>query len=220
MTGWLASVFWLAARTSRRKPVHGRTSIRYGPSMIIYDRPDELRTRVFGERTIYDNPWVRLTLVDIEPPDGKRFEHHVVRLGRVALAAVRNDADEVLMMWRHRFVDDSWGWELPGGYIIPGEDGATAAAREVREETGWRPGSLDLLACFQPMGGMVHSPHEIYTGRGAELVGEPTDAEEAARIEWVPMSTVFDLIRRGEVLGSGSLVGLLYLLADPAARTT
>jgi len=32
-----------------------------------HDRPDELRTKVYGERVVYDNPWVRLTLVDIEP---------------------------------------------------------------------------------------------------------------------------------------------------------
>lgn len=44
-------------------------------------------------------------------------------------------------------------------------------------------------------------------------MGEPTDLEEAARIEWIPMSEVFGLISRGEVLGSGSLVGLLYELA-------
>jgi 8-oxo-dGDP phosphatase len=52
--------------------------------------PEELRTKVFGERTIYDNPWVRLTLVDIEPPDGRRFEYHAVRLQRVAVALVLN----------------------------------------------------------------------------------------------------------------------------------
>ena len=104
--------------------------------MSTDERPDELRTKVFGERTIYDNPWVRLTLVDIEPPDGNRFEYHVVRLQRVAVALVLNEANEVLMMWRHRFVDDSWGCELPGGIVDKDEDGAAAAAREVREETG------------------------------------------------------------------------------------
>jgi hypothetical protein len=49
---------------------------------------------------IHDNPWVRLTLVDIEPPDGRRFEYHVVRLQRIAVALALNEADEVLMMWR------------------------------------------------------------------------------------------------------------------------
>lgn len=179
-------------------------------------RPDELRTKVFGERVVYDNPWVRLTLVDVETPDGHRFEHHVVRLQRVAIAAVLNAADEVLMLWRHRFVDDSWGWELPGGIVDEGEDGVVAAAREAEEETGWRPGPLTHLVTFQPMVGMVDTPHEVYIGRGATHIGEPTDREEAGRVGWIPMSAILGLIDKGEVLGSGSLVGLLHILASRA----
>jgi hypothetical protein len=43
------------------------------------------RWKIHGERTVYDNRWVQLVLVDVEPPDGSRFEHHVVRLQRVAI---------------------------------------------------------------------------------------------------------------------------------------
>lgn len=169
---------------------------------------------MFGERMIYDNPWVRLVEVDIEPPDGNRFWHHVVRLQRVALAIVLDDADQVLMMRRHRFVTDAFGWELPGGIIDAGEDGPATAAREALEETGWRPiGPMRLLTEFQPMPGMVDTPHEVYLARGAEYVGEPTDGEEAARVDWLPLDRVRELIARSEVEGSGSLVGLLYLLA-------
>ncbi|WP_432509152.1 NUDIX domain-containing protein [Kineococcus auxinigenes] len=92
-----------------------------------------------------------------------------------------------------------------------------AAAREVLEETGWRPGPMEHLLTFQPMIGMVDSPHELYVAQGAEHVGDPTDTEEAARIEWIPRSSVLDLINKGEVLGSGSLVALLHLLASRKA---
>ena len=183
--------------------------------MGLEDDAQAPRTNVYGERLIYDNQWVRLTLMDIEPPDGRRFEHHVVRLSRVVVAAVVNDREEVLLMWRHRFAVDEWGWELPGGIAELDEDPAVTAGREFEEETGWRPiGPMRHLVSFQPMPGMVDTPHEVWTAEGAEKVGEPTDVEEAASIEWVPLAKIPDMVKRGEIAGSGPLVGLLTLLME------
>lgn len=178
-------------------------------------KDEALRTKIYGERAIYDNQWVRLVLVDVEPPNGQRFEHHVVRLARVVAAAVINEDDEVLLMWRHRFAVDEWGWELPGGIASPDEDSRATAAREFEEETGWRPtGAMRHLASFQPMPGMVDTPHEVWTAEGAEKVGEPSDAEEAAIVEWIPLANIPEMVKRGEIAGSGPLVGLLTLLLE------
>jgi 8-oxo-dGTP pyrophosphatase MutT (NUDIX family) len=133
------------------------------------------------------------------------------------LTVVLDEHDRVLMLWRHRFATDEWGWELPGGIANADEDPARTAAREVEEETGWRPTKPDHLVSFQPMPGMVDTPHSVYLARGAVRVGSPTDLEEASRIEWVPLASVLDLVSKGELLGSGSLVGLLFLLATRAA---
>lgn len=181
------------------------------------ERSESLATKVFGERAVYENRWVRLVLVDVQPPDGRRFEHHVVRLQRVAAAVVLDGQDRVLMLWRHRFVDDSWGWELPGGIVDAGEDPTLAAAREVEEETGWRPGPMTRLLSFQPMVGMVDTPHDVYLAESAERFGDPTDREEAGRVDWVPLSSVLGLVNKGEVNGAGSIAGLLHVLATRAA---
>ena len=171
--------------------------------------------RTHGERIIYQNRWVRLSLIDVEPPGAERFEHHVVRLSRVAVAAILNEERQVLMMWRYRFLPGRFGWELPGGIVEDAEGAAEAAARETEEETGWRPvAPLHHLLTFQPMVGMVDSPHELFIGRGAVKVSDPpVDAEEAARIAWIPLSLVPELIERDELLGAGTLVALLHLLA-------
>jgi 8-oxo-dGTP pyrophosphatase MutT (NUDIX family) len=87
--------------------------------------------------------------------------------------------------------------------------------REVVEETGWRPVDVEHLISFQPMPGMVDTPHKVYLARSALQVGEPTDREEAARVDWLPIDTVAELAMKGALLGSGSLVGLLFLLARP-----
>lgn len=179
--------------------------------------PEELKWKIHGERSVYDNRWVKVKLVDVEPPDGSRFEHHVVKLDHVAVALLVNDHEEVLTLWRYRFAVDQWGYELIGGLVEPGEEPGATAAREAEEETGWRPvGEPEHIGTFQPLPGIIDAPVDAYLWRVAEKVGEPTDGEEAARIEWIPVDRVLDLVRRGEVLGSGAIVPLLYYLASRA----
>lgn len=179
------------------------------------DNPDAPAWKIHGQRTLYDNRWVRLDQVDIEPPGGRRWWHHVVRLRPIAAAIVLDSHDRVLMLYRHRFVPDRFGWELPGGVIDDGELGAETAAREAEEETGWRPdGPMERLCVFEPMPGMVDARHEVYLSHTARRVGEPTDPEEAGRIAWIPLMEIPSMVSRGNIAGGASLVGLLFLLAS------
>ncbi|MET8297880.1 NUDIX domain-containing protein [Streptomyces sp. NPDC005180] len=193
---------------------YDRSSYRVvGPSGV--PTPDEMEPwKIHGSRHVYENRWVNLDLVDVEPPGVERFEHHVVRLFRVAITAVVDDQDRVLMLWRYRFVPEQWGWELPGGIVDAGEDAAVTAARETEEETGWRPAAVEHVVTYQPMIGMVDSPHEIFVARGATKVGEPTDAEEAGQVAWIPLDEIPGLMAEGKLMGSGTLVALLHLLAS------
>ena len=174
--------------------------------------------KTHGERQIYTNKWVNLCLVDVQQPDGRRWEYHVVRLRHLAVAAVVNDRQEVLMMWRHRFITDSWAWELPMGLVEEGETPEEAAAREVLEETGWRPGPIKPLIYAEPANGITDSQHHVFRTDGATYDGPPTEKNESDRIEWIPLSEVRGMIDRREIVSSGSLVGLLYLLMDEAIR--
>ncbi len=191
--------------------VNART---YPTLLVVAEQRGSWRT--FGERTVYDNRWVRLSLVDVEAPNGQRWDYHVVHLARIAVALILNeDTDEVLMLWRYRFATDQWGYELLGGLVDEGEESAATAAREAAEESGWAPvGTPEKLISFEPLPGNVTAPMDVYLWRDFERVGEPTDAEEAGRVEWVPLARVTELAARGELLGSGTLVALLYFLAS------
>jgi 8-oxo-dGTP pyrophosphatase MutT (NUDIX family) len=120
--------------------------------------------------------------------------------------------NRVLLLWRHRFVQDRWGWELPGGLIDEGEEPIEAAARELEEETGYRAGRLDHLITFQPMVGMVDSEHVVFVGRDAEKIGDATEVNEVERMEWVPLTAVSGLIADGQIWNSGTLIALMRVL--------
>jgi len=173
----------------------------------------QTRWRVHGERQVYGSRWVEVSLADVELPDGERFEHHVVRMPLAAIAVVLDDSERVLMIWRHRFISDRWGWELPAGLVEPGEDPAETAAREVEEETGWRPREMVAAVTFQPMVGMVDSRHAVFISHGADHVGGEIDPTEAAEVDWLPLDGMLARIDSGEIWTAGSIIGLLYALA-------
>ncbi len=171
-----------------------------------------MRWRTHGERPLYESDWIRLTLVDVELPDGQRFEHHVVRSTADAASLVVHDPDRgVLLLWRHRFVTDTWGWEVPAGRVDPGETPSAAAVRETLEETGWRPRGVHPVGSFHPTNGLSDQLFHVFTAEGAEHVGE-ADPNEAARVEWVPVAELRAAIARGEVLDGFSLTSLLWAL--------
>jgi 8-oxo-dGDP phosphatase len=173
-----------------------------------------VRWTVHGERRVYDNqPWLSLWLADVELPDGERIAHEVVRRRPAALAVVLDGQGNVLLMWRHRFITDSWAWEVPAGIVEDGEDPRDCAAREVREETGYRVDDLRELLTLQPQSGICDARHHAYLATGAVREGEPTERNESDRIEWVPLAGVVGMVGRGEIASASTAAALLYALA-------
>jgi 8-oxo-dGDP phosphatase len=171
-----------------------------------------MQWKIHGERPIYSSQWVNVHLIDVELPDGRRFEHHAVRMHPVAAAVIIDEHDRVLLMWRHRFITGTWGWEIPMGIVEDGETPAQTAAREAEEETGWRPGPLTLLISYEPSNGISDSRHHLFRADDATYQSTPIDATESDRIEWIPLSDIQQLIANGELCDGPTLVGLLHVL--------
>ncbi|MFE2290586.1 hypothetical protein [Streptomyces sp. NPDC059452] len=88
--------------------------------------------------------------------------------------------------------------------------------RLVLEETGWRPGPIRPLIYAEPANGITDSQHHLFRADSATYQGPPTEKNESDRIEWIPLTTIRDMINRRDIVSSGTLVGLLYILMDEA----
>jgi 8-oxo-dGDP phosphatase len=103
-------------------------------------------------------------------------------------------------------------WWITGGC----EDPAIAAAREVLEETGWRPRRLEYVLSCQPVIGNADYPQDLYLAHGADHVGKP-GVDEAAEVRWVPLDEAFVMITRGDILGAITIIGVQQALLRQAA---
>jgi 8-oxo-dGTP pyrophosphatase MutT (NUDIX family) len=155
-----------------------------------------------------ENRHIRLSTVDVGLPDGSSFTQYVVRMPRCAMTVMLDDLNNVLLMYRHRFIVDRWVWELPGGYVDEAEDITAAAAREAEEETGWRPRSMEHLVAFQPSIGSIDQPQVVYLSRGADRTDTTPDVNEAEAVRWVSLAVAMTMIDRGEIVGAATVVGI------------
>lgn len=172
-----------------------------------------MQWQVHGTRQAYRSEWVEVWLDDVELPDSRRIEHHVLKFPRASVTVVVVDHDDrILLTWRHRYITDTWGWEVPAGWSDPGETPADTARREVEEETGYRPKTLHQMTAYNAISGISTMRFTSFVATDVVRIGDPQDTAEAGRMEWVPISDVPKLAATGQVSDGPSLTALGYYL--------
>jgi hypothetical protein len=64
---------------------------------------------------------------------------------------------------------------------------------------------------------MMTAQTDVFMWQGAEHVGEPTDTEEAGRLEWVPLRRLSGLLKDHQLLGGGTIIAVQAFLLSRAA---
>ena len=166
-----------------------------------------------GRRPVYQSDWVDVWLDDIEIPGVGRVDHHVVTMPRSSVTSVVVNPDgDILLIWRHRFITDAWGWEVPAGWAEPGEEREAAIRREVEEETGWRPGTVEEMTSYFALSGISTIKFTAFLVTDCTYIGAPTDLSEASKIEWFTAADVAHLMRERLICDGAALTALSYFL--------
>jgi 8-oxo-dGTP pyrophosphatase MutT (NUDIX family) len=172
-----------------------------------------MQWKVNSERSLYRDHWVDVRSADIELPNGRHLDHRLIHTFASAGAVLVNEGGRVLLLWRHRFITDTWGYEIPLGRINPGEQPIEAAARKVETETGWRPGHLASLLYVQPSAGLTTAQHHVFSATESTYVGNPVPSYGSEYAEWVRLDKVPELIRTGQIVSGTTVAALLMMLA-------
>ena len=95
----------------------------------------------------------------------------------------------MVRQWRHGARDLSL--EFPGGVFEKGEEAAAAAARELREETGYRAGKIEKLGEFNPNPAIMSNRVYFFLASDLEQpIEQELDEDEYVEVEAVPWKEV------------------------------
>lgn len=151
-----------------------------------------------------------LRVDDVVAADGHRSTREVVlHGGAVGIVCVHNG--DIVLVKQYRHAAGVELLEIPAGKLDPDELPEVCAARELSEEVGLHPRSLEHLATYYTTPGFTNETFYLYLCEDAEEREGSTDEGEVIEVVRRPVSSVRDLLTSGEVRDAKSLLGLAFL---------
>lgn len=166
-----------------------------------------------ASRYVLDNRWLRVredrcltglgTIVDA---------YYVIERSDFAMVVALGQDGRALLVRQYKHGCGRIVCECPAGYVLPGEDPAAAAVRELREETGYAAGSVEPLgALFASPATSTHRMH-LFLCRDLTREGEQAlDPAEDIEVLWVGFDELLGRVRRNEMVVDAASVAALHL---------
>ncbi|HVU14034.1 MAG TPA: NUDIX hydrolase [Phototrophicaceae bacterium] len=158
---------------------------------------------------LYDGRIIKLDLLDVRLPDGKEAKRErIIHPGAVAIVAFDSD-QKVLLVRQFRSAAQKTLVEIPAGTLNPGEDPHGCAERELQEETGYKPGTLEALGGIYSAPGYTSEFIYLFSATDLSESKLAHDDDEFIEVEHVPLAQALAMIESGEIADGKSVAGLM-----------
>ena len=156
------------------------------------DRREVMRCPVFSVD--------RRRMIEDHPESNRAGDFYVLDAPNWVNVVALTTNDELLLIeqWRHGV--QALTWEIPGGMVDPGEDAATAAQRELKEETGYVAQRWFRLGEVMPNPAIQSNRCATYLALDCRQEGLPEfDGNERIRAITVPFAETQKWVVEGRI---------------------
>ena len=155
----------------------------------------------------------------VSPRTGEAHDFHILESPPWVNILPLTEEDKVVLVRQQRHGIREATLELPGGLVEAGDTPREAALREMREESGYEPGTVSHLGSIHPNPAFLDNQCHMYLCRDAVPTGQQNlDEKEDIRVETRPLEEIPGLITDGTITHSLVLCAFFYFfLQTPEA---
>ena len=142
-------------------------------------------------------------------PNGNTAPREVVDHGGGVSVLALDEDNNVLTVTQYRYVFGRNMLELPAGKLDPGEDPAAGALRELKEETGAVPDTLESLGHIVLSPGCFGETLHLFLARGLHMGQQHLDEGEFLNVERIPFDELYRRCMDGDVDDAKTVTAVL-----------
>ncbi|HTZ46627.1 MAG TPA: NUDIX hydrolase [Verrucomicrobiae bacterium] len=149
---------------------------------------------------------------EVVEPGGLRATREVIaHPGSVVVLPVFEDG-RILLIRQYRYATRQYLWELVAGRIDEGELVKEAAARELKEETGYTAKRLTEFLDVFPTPGFLEERMHILLAEGLKAGESEPEADEKIISHAYRVNELKRMMKEGKLRDGKSIAGILYYL--------
>lgn len=174
---------------------------------------------VRAKRSVYENPWIKVSEYDVLKPDGAPGLYGVMEPKFIAVGVVPVfENGDTLLVGQHRFALDAFSWECPEGGGAKSTDPHETARRELAEETGWRASHYREICSFDVSNSVTNEQAVGFLATGLEAGSPDREGSEAdMEVRRIPFHQAYEMAMSGTIRDGFSII--LLSAAAHLART-
>lgn len=159
-------------------------------------------------RVIFSGHMVEVWQDRVELENGRTSLREVVTKGP-AVCVLARQHDQIWFVKQYRYPIKEELLELPAGKLDEGETPEEGALRELKEETGAVPESLESLGSIILSPGCFGETLHMFLARGLKMEEQQLDEDEFLNVERIPFAQLLERCMSGEITDAKTVTAVL-----------
>lgn len=170
--------------------------------------------KTIKRETLFTGKIIEVALDEVALPMGGTAKRELVfHPGGVGIVAI-TPSEKMLFVRQFRKPLERVILEIPAGKIDPGEGShpEVTGARELEEETGYRPQKMTKLASMYLSPGFANEMLHLYLAEGLEKVENPRamDEDEVLEVYDLTLDEALERMKTGEICDAKTIYAIQY----------